>query len=282
MRSYDFLGQLGRYSAAEIGREKGFKVWNGTLDTASTINQDVTTAFPVTEAVGRMEPGIYVMTAKPHDGPAIGNDSDDDDSGGVLATQWFVVSDLGLTAFTGRSGVQVFVRSLASAEPVAGVEVRLIARNNEVLATKTSDALGNVAFDPGLARGEGGLAPGLAVATLGADYGFLNLESAAFDLSDRGVKGRTVDTGVEAFLYAERGVYRTGETVQLTALLRDARGVAAARPAAHPGGAPARRRRVPPRPGGGPGARRAGVPPVDPAGILARHLAGRGLYGSQG
>src|SRR5690606_6420776 len=30
-----------------------------------------------------------------------------------------------------------------------------------------------------------------------------------------------------AFVYAERGVYRTGETVHLTALLRDAKGVAA-------------------------------------------------------
>src|SRR4051812_44687202 len=83
VRSYDFLGQLGRYSAAEIGREKGFKVWNGTLDTASTVNQDVTTAFPVAEAVGRMEPGVYVMTAKPHDGPLTDNDADsDDDTGG--------------------------------------------------------------------------------------------------------------------------------------------------------------------------------------------------------
>ncbi|MBM6596727.1 alpha-2-macroglobulin family protein [Microvirga pudoricolor] len=225
VRGYDFLGQIGRYTAAEIGREKGFKVWNGTLDTASTVNQDIVTAFPVTEAVGRMEPGVYVMTAKAHDGSPIDNENDSDD-GGNIATQWFVVSDLGLTAFTGKTGVQVFVRSLASAAPVPGVEVRLVARNNEVLATKTSDALGVVSFDPGLARGEGGLAPGLAVATVGQDYGFLNLESAAFDLSDRGVKGRSLETNVDAFLYTERGVYRTGETVQLSALLRDARGIA--------------------------------------------------------
>jgi uncharacterized protein YfaS (alpha-2-macroglobulin family) len=224
VRSYDFLGQLGRDSAAEIGREKGFKVWNGTLDTAQTLNQDVITAFPVTDAVGKMEPGVYVMTAKPHDGTPISNEASEDYDN--IATQWFVVSDLGLTAFTGKTGVQVFVRSLASAGPVAGVEVRLIARNNEVLATKNTDAAGVVSFDPGLARGEGGLAPGLAVATLGADYGFLNLEAAAFDLSDRGVKGRAVETAVDAFLYTERGVYRTGETVQLSALLRDTRGIA--------------------------------------------------------
>ncbi|MBF9235027.1 alpha-2-macroglobulin [Microvirga alba] len=224
IRSEDFLGQLTRYSAGEIAREKGVKIWNGTLDTASDLNRDVITAFPVMEAVGKLEPGIYVMTAKAHgNGDATSNE--DHDSYGAIATQWFVVSDLGLTAFTGKGGVQVFVRSLASAEPRADVEIRLVARNNEVLATKKTDKTGVAQFDPGLARGEGGLAPGLVVATEGADYGFLDLGAAAFDLTDRGVKGRTVSSAVDAYLYTERGVYRTGETVALTALLRDARGI---------------------------------------------------------
>ncbi|MGO4387889.1 MG2 domain-containing protein [Microvirga sp. 2YAF29] len=225
VHSYNFLQQLESYSAARIGRETGFKVWSGTLDTPSALNQEAITAFPVTEAVGRMEPGVYVMTAKPGTGTPSTDENGEDDYAS-LATQWFVVSDLGLTAFTGKTGVQVFVRSLASAAPVADVEVRLVAKNNEILATKKTDGMGVVTFDPGLARGEGGLAPGLAVATAGSDYGFLNLETAAFDLSDRGVKGRSVETAVDAFLYTERGVYRTGETVHLTALLRDSRGTA--------------------------------------------------------
>ena len=40
-----------------------------------------------------------------------------------------------------------------------GVEVRLIARNNEMLATRTTDASGHALFEAGLARGEGGSAP---------------------------------------------------------------------------------------------------------------------------
>jgi len=226
VRSYDFLGQLTRYSAAEIARDKGLKIWSGTLDTASELNRDVITAFPVMEAVGKLEPGVYVMTARPDDGkPSDNENTNDADSFDNIATQWFVVSDLGLAAFNGKGGVQVFVRSLASAEPRSDVEVRLIARNNEVLATRKTDRMGVAAFDPGLARGEGGLAPNLVVATEGVDYGFLDLGSAAFDLTDRGVKGRTVSGSMDAYLYTERGVYRTGETVALTALLRDAKGV---------------------------------------------------------
>jgi alpha-2-macroglobulin len=143
-----------------------------------------------------------------------------------LAAQWMVVSDLGLTAISGDDGVHALVQSLGSAGPLAGVELRLVARNNEVLATKTTGADGRVDFDPGLSRGKGGSAPGLLVATLAGDYGFLSLAQNAFDLSDRGVAGRDPPAGLDAFLYTERGVYRSGETVFATALLRDARGAA--------------------------------------------------------
>ena len=157
------------------------------------------------------------MTAWP-DGTA----TDDDSS---RATQWFVVSDFGLTAFSGTDGVHVLLKSLATAKPLAGVELRLIAKNNEVLDTKTSDADGYAHFNPGLARGTGGLAPSMVVASDGkGDYGFLDLQLTAFDLTDRGVKGRLVQTALDAFLFTERGVYRSGETVFLTTLLRDAKG----------------------------------------------------------
>ncbi len=66
------------------------------------------------------------------------------------------------------------------------------------------------------------------MASLGNDYGFLDLDQAAFDLTDRGVKGRPEGGGLDAYVFTERGVYRSGETVQIAALLRDARGSAVA------------------------------------------------------
>ncbi|WP_460448547.1 alpha-2-macroglobulin family protein [Alsobacter sp. SYSU BS001988] len=224
VRSEDFLSQIGGTRAKQIADEEGVKIWSGTLDTAMELNRDVVTAFPVAEAVGKLEPGVYVMTARP---AGERSDSNDQDDYALRATQWFVVSDLGLTAFSGEDGVHVLVRSLASAEPLGGVELRLVARNNEILATRPTDAFGHVAFDPGLARGQGGLAPSLVVATDSkGDYGFLDLGQAAFDLTDRGVKGRVAPRALDAMLYTERGVYRSGETVNVTALLRDLKGVA--------------------------------------------------------
>ena len=213
----DFQRALSRYELSSLGDERGVKVWSGELATAMTLNQDVTTAFPVDEALGTLQPGVYVMTAA-----AKGPGSDDD---GSLATQWFIVSDLGLAAFSGNDGIHVFVNSLASTEAVAKAEVRLVARNNEVLASRKTDDSGHVLFEAGLARGEGGLSPAmLTVMSDKADYAFLSLKTNAFDLSDRGVAGRAVPAGADAFLYAERGVYRSNETVYLTALLRDGQG----------------------------------------------------------
>ncbi|MEA2943808.1 MAG: alpha-2-macroglobulin, partial [Bradyrhizobium sp.] len=214
----DFQKALSSYQLDDLGNERGVKVWSGELATATTLNQDVTTAFPVDQALGDLQPGVYVMTAK-----AKGPGSGDDD--GSLATQWFIVSDLGLTAFSGNDGIHVFVNSLASTDAVARAEVRLVARNNEILATRKTDESGHVLFETGLARGEGGLSPALlTVSGEKTDYAFLSLKSNAFDLTDRGVSGRAVPAGADAFVYAERGVYRSGETVYLTALLRDGQG----------------------------------------------------------
>jgi uncharacterized protein YfaS (alpha-2-macroglobulin family) len=213
----DFQRPISKYQLRNLGDERGMKVWTGELATASTLNQEVTTAFPVDQAIPEMQPGVYVMTAAPKT-PG----SDDDYQ---LATQWFIVSDLGVSAFSGNDGIHVFVNSLASTDAVPRAEVRLIARNNEVLATRKTDDSGHVLFETGLARGEGGLSPAmLTVAGEKTDYAFLSLKSGAFDLSDRGVGGRAVPTGADAFVYAERGVYRSNETVYLTALLRDGQG----------------------------------------------------------
>ena len=106
--------------------------------------------------------------------------------------------------------------------------MRLISRGNEVLATRRTDASGHAQFEAGLASGEGGSAPAMLAATdAQSDYAFLSLKAPAFDLTDRGVGGRPAPNGLDAFIYAERGVYRSGETAYLTALLRDAQGAAA-------------------------------------------------------
>jgi len=214
-----FGQQLNQYQSEQIGESKGRKLWTGEMPVKTDLNEEATIAFPIDELLPDLKPGLYVMTGEPKDAA---------DEYGLRATQWFVVSDLGLTAMNGSDGVHGFVRSLADANAKTGIEVRLIARNNEVLAKAETDETGYVHFDAGLTRGKGGLAPALLVAREDdGDYGFLDLTKAAFDLSDRGVGGRQTPGPLDAMVFAERGVYRPGEKVYLTALLRDAQAEAA-------------------------------------------------------
>lgn len=211
---------LSRWEIDELRERKGVPVYSGGMDVTSKLNEEITTAFPVSEAIGTLEPGVYAMVATPTGGKI--------DQYGERATQWFIVSDLGLTALSGDTGITAVVRSLSDTKPVTGVTVSLVARNNEVLATLPTDAQGRVQFEAGLARGEGGLAPAILVAKkdTGGDYAFLDLVTGAFDLSDRGVKGREAVGPIDGYLYLERGVFRPGEIANLTALVRDRTGKA--------------------------------------------------------
>lgn len=211
----DFLKQLQGYNVTDIRNKIGARVYTGTLDVAQKLNEDVVTAFPVSEALPQLQPGVYVLIADADSAKA----QDDWDT---KSTQWFIVSDLGMSALSGDDGINAFIRSLASADALSGVTVHLIARNNEVLATGQTDGGGFVNFAPGITRGEGGAAPALITAeTKAGDYAFLDLTTAAFDLSDRGVEGRSNPGPVDVMLYTERGVYKPGETVHLTGLARD-------------------------------------------------------------
>jgi alpha-2-macroglobulin len=219
----DFQGSLSRYDSERLKKSRGVQIWSGELTVdAGPINQEVTTAFPVDQAIQTLKPGVYAMVAQPSELKNLDNNFDS------LATQWFIVSDLGLTAFSGNDGVHVFVNSLATTQPKSGIELRLVSRGNEILATRKTDSNGQALFETGLASGEGGAAPALlSAADSAGDFAFLNLRTPAFDLTDRGVGGRPAPNGLDAFVYAERGVYRSGETAYITALLRDAQGSAA-------------------------------------------------------
>ncbi len=199
LRSEEFLSQLSGSTAKGIADQKGQRVWKGTLDHGQSrhTNREAVTAFPVLQAVGKLEPGLYLMLAK----PSGTTDAAADEEGGyeTQATQWFVVSDLGLTAFKAATASMCWpARSPAPRR--SRRRDPLGARNNDVLATAKTDGQATPAFPGGLARGEGGLAPGLVVAQIGDDYGFLDLAQGAFDLSDRGVKGRPAPGGAEAYV----------------------------------------------------------------------------------
>ncbi|MGB5062387.1 MAG: hypothetical protein WBQ37_01320, partial [Candidatus Competibacter sp.] len=184
---------LDGYDLNAIAEHSGEQVWEGTLTLASgERNQEVTTAIPISEILRDPQPGIYIVSA--------GLVSQDPDSYENRATQWLVVSDIGLLTLRGDDGFHVFARSLAGAKPLPGIELRLYARNNGELGKVVTDRQGYARLDPGLLRGAGGREPAALMAFGNGDYNFLDLTKPAFDLSDRGVGGRAAPGPVDTFL----------------------------------------------------------------------------------
>lgn len=209
-----FQSALSSYDVNQLKDKFGAEVWSGELDIKSKLNDDIKTSVPIQKTMPEMKPGLYVIRAWP-------KNSKYGESRGT--SQWFIISDIGLATVKADNGLYGFARSISDARPLEGVSLRLIAHNNEVLSEAKTDASGMVKFEGGLLRGKGGNRPALLVAdrTDEGDYGFVDLTKAAFDLTDRGVGGRAAPGPLDAYLYAERGVYRPGEEVHLTALLRN-------------------------------------------------------------
>ena len=209
-----FLTQMDGYNASRIEQESGELVWEGSIELGQELNREVVTSFPVDQALPARKPGVYVITAE-----AANAVSQDWNS---KATQWFVVSDIALSTYAGTDGLHVFVRSLGTAGSLEGVELQLLAKNNEILGTATSGADGRAVFSAGLTRGTAAMAPAVLTARRGEeDYVFLDMTRAGFDLSDRGVTGRPAPGAIDILTWTERGIYRPGETVHASALARD-------------------------------------------------------------
>ncbi|CAH2599071.1 Alpha-2-macroglobulin family protein [Rhodovastum atsumiense] len=211
------------WTANWVEANAGRVLWEGSAEIPRwEPNRTIRTALPFPEALRSGGPGLYVLVATPGDGTS---------ENAAAAVQTILRTDLAPTVWRGSDGLTVQVRGYADAAPRAGVRLDLLARNNEILAQATTDAAGVARFAAALLRGEGPLAPAVLHAFAGEDFAALDLTTAAFDLSDRGVAGLPQPGPLDAFVWLDRGIYRPGETVQVMALLRDAAGAPAEVPA---------------------------------------------------
>lgn len=206
------------YDAQTYSDQQGATVWTGEMKVEKQQNQAVTTTFAIGDALPAMKPGAYLIMAKDKARNGATEDDWTPDAG-----QWIINTDIALTSFKAYDGLTVFARSFATAAPTSGVRLQLVAQNNEILGEATTDSDGKVFFEGGLLNGEGGNTPAVVMAYNDddKDFAYLDLRRSSFDLSDRGVEGRDAAGDIDAFVYLDRGIYRPGETVQLTALVRD-------------------------------------------------------------
>jgi len=217
----------GDYGDDSVGGE-GRVVWKGEVNVNATGDARATTVFPLGAVLKDMKAGGYLIKAKDITG---GRDpKEDGDTPPAQARRWVIFTDMALLAYQGSESLDVAVRSLKTARTLPGVRVTLVASNGEDLAEAKADSDGRVKFAAALLKGDGEVRAKMVMAygPLG-DLAVLDLERPPIDLSKEGVGGRAdtatdgrdSKTAIDGYIYADRGIYRPGETVHLAALIRD-------------------------------------------------------------
>lgn len=194
-------------AAADFAPAHGELTWQGTIEPAGDANHDALTMLPLDKTIGNLKPGLYVAVAGTPGIPADGR---------ALPTQYFMVSDLGLTAYRSTGSLLVTARSLISAAAAPGIELALLADNNRELARVRTDGNGFARFDADMMRGNGGDRP-VAIFAYGpaGEFATLNLDAVALGQAPG---------PVSATIRTDRTSYRPGETVNILALVRGDKG----------------------------------------------------------
>ena len=146
---------------------------------------------------------------------------------GAVDKRLIVVTDLGMVVKRAIDGSQdVFVQSIATGQPVAGVAIEVMGRNGQVIASQTSDVSGRARL-PDFAGFTREKAPSVYVARKAGDTSFL-----PYDRSDRVIDFSRFDVGgvnssadagkLSAYLFSDRGIYRPGEEIRVGMIVKAA------------------------------------------------------------
>lgn len=140
----------------------------------------------------------------------------------VQDSRFISLSDIGLIAKWGENKMYVFANSIKSAAAVSGVTINVYGTNNQLLGTGASneEGMAEVALSK---RDFAGYKPAMIIAKTADDFTYLPFNNTRVNTSRFDVGGKQNNaTGLDAFVYAERDIYRPGETVNFAVLLRDA------------------------------------------------------------
>jgi len=130
-------------------------------------------------------------------------------------------SDIGLIVKSIGNETVVFAHSIFDTSPLEGVEINLISQNNQWMKSGVTDAEGMVRIGA-LEEDAKGFTLGMVTAKTEQDYNVLLLNDTRVETSRFDVGGQARnESGFMAYVYAERDLYRPGETIHLNTILRD-------------------------------------------------------------
>ena len=127
-----------------------------------------------------------------------------------------IASDLGLIAKQSENGtINIFTADIITAKPKAGVTVEIYDFQQQLLASGETDPKGKLIL-------ENIKDPYFVVAKHGTQRAYLKLNDGnSLSLSRFDVSGEKIKKGIKGFIYGERGVWRPGDSIFITFILKD-------------------------------------------------------------
>lgn len=166
-------------------------------------NERVLTYLPIQDIRELQDPGLYFAVMKRTGKFA-----------GEFETAFFTVSDIGLHTRAYKDKLFVHTASLQDGSATGSVELKVLDARGEAILAGETDGNGNALLNYTLDAGH------VLVATRGKDVSMLPFNQPALDLSEFAVAGRE-QAWFDVFAWSGRDLYRPGETVRISALLRD-------------------------------------------------------------
>ena len=195
---------------SDYAQNLGESVHREEVEIQSVLNDEVTTPIPLKDYLSADHIGIFKVTAR------------DIDRRWRRATQWVMLTDLGIMAKKSADVLWVWVNSLSSLRPVPNAKIELMSHNNQTLLSGTTDENGWVKFTS-IAEKIKDFTPFMVTAAKGSDLAFIQLNQHKLPTTDFDVTGAPyLNRGYEAFIYPDRGVYRPGEVANVVGIVRAA------------------------------------------------------------
>ncbi|WP_196140501.1 alpha-2-macroglobulin [Aliikangiella sp. G2MR2-5] len=192
---------------------KGYGVYAGNLPDLSKLvysgrykldfktNRRMTTNIPVQNLEALKQPGLYVAVMEPAGEYPYRKE---------IAT--FYISDLGLHIRNFNKVSEVHALSISDGRPVKDVELSVIAHNGNLLAKGKTDQKGNYRLASW--KNEASI-----LAKKDEHFAVIPFSAPALDLSEQ-LSYTRKQQNTELFLYGPRDLYRPGETIRISGLLR--------------------------------------------------------------
>lgn len=194
-----------RYSVTD---EVGRKLVRRNIPVATISNKEVTTAVDMKPYLNNGFKGFYVVQ--------VADSVKEWNSDSKLV----IISNIGLIVKKSDRDLMVFAVSLETNKPLVGTTINVISANNQTLASLMTDGQGAARFAD-YEQFSKDFTIKLITAELEDDFNFIDLDANRVEKSRFEVDGvRDLEHRYEIFMYGDRNLYRPGEKIHITGILR--------------------------------------------------------------